>query len=425
MKSKNSNRIGVFVAAGLAVLLTSNAVAQDDIQQQFDDAIQAIEDDRLRTARRTLKDLLDRHPNLQRARLELARVNYLTYDYDEAERLAQQVLDDQNTPPTVQTTVLAFLAQIREDKKRVAKRHSFTPSIYAGLMYDSNVNFGPSSDIIELNGVPLVVTPASQETDDWAVVLNPGIAHTFNPNKTFAAGENTGFFVWQSQANAYYRRYFSEDDFNFGVLTLRTGPAWIVPGHWRFDVGLQGDQLWYDDRSLAWFTSLNPTLMWELGEDTELTLDGIVTQRHYWKDAEDGRDGWYSHAGLSVDQFFRNDAVTLSGGVGYTDFNADDNRYGYDGPDVWAGVAVNAWRNGSVFGRVRYKKLDYDGPDPQFGTRDDDEWRFTAGFQHDFRSGLMQNWSLLGNWTFTDNDSDVPIFDYDRHEVNLGLSRAF
>jgi len=137
MKSKLKYLTGIVCAVSLGCLMAAQAVAQDDIQQRFDDAIQAIDDDRLRTARRTLEDLLAEHPYLKRVRLELARVAYMTYDYDEAERLAQQVLDDPDTPPAVQTTVLAFLAQIREDKKLMIKRHSWTPSIYVGTLYDT------------------------------------------------------------------------------------------------------------------------------------------------------------------------------------------------------------------------------------------------------------------------------------------------
>ncbi len=427
MKSKKKFLIRLVCIACLACLTVTPAGAQDDIQQRFDDAMQAIDEDRLVTARRTLEDLLAEHQYLKRVRLELARVAYMTYDYDEAERLAQQVLDDPDTPPSVQTTVLAFLAQIREDQKNMTKRHSWTPSIYVGTLYDTNVNFGPSRDIIDLNGIPFNVTPDSQPTDDWAAVINPAIAHTYNPGKTFTAGENTGFFVWQSQANAYYRRYFSEDDFNFGVLTMRTSPAWIVPGHWNAGIGLQGDQIWLGDSSLAWFTSLNPNVTWELSQDTALTLDSFITQRHYWRDEDEDRDGWYKWAMLSVDHFLNDGKVTLSGGIGYADFDADNNRFSYRGPEVFAGIGVNAWQDGSVYARVRYKKYDFEGEEPGFGvSRDDDEYRFTLGFQHDFRSGIMHDWSLIGDWTYTDNKSDdVQIYEYDRDELNLGLSRAF
>ncbi|MAF83960.1 MAG: porin family protein [Gammaproteobacteria bacterium] len=430
MKSKYRNLTGIVCNVCLVWLVgltSAPAVGQDDIQQRFDAATQAIENDRLRSARSTLESLLAEHPNMQRVRLELARVDYLSYDYDEAERLAQQVLDDPNTPPGVQTTVLAFLAQIRADKQLMTKRHSMTPSFYIGTLYDTNVNFGPSRDIIDIGGIPFTVTPNSQETDDWAMVINPAIAHTYNPAKTFAAGENTGMFVWQSQANAYYRRYFSEDEFNFGVLTLRTGPAWIVPDHWQAGIGLQGDQIWLDDRSLAWFTSVNPNITWELNQDTALILDTFITQRHYSRNQDSGRDGWYKWATLSVDHFLNDNKVTINGGIGYSDFDADDNQFSYKGPEVFAGVGAEVWQDGSVYARARYKIYDFKGNQPVFGVpRDDDEYRLTVGFQYNFSTGMMRDWSLLGDWTYTDNQSDdVPIFEYDRHELNLGLSRSF
>lgn len=428
MKNKYKNPTGVVGVIWVTCLMIApTVVAQDDVQQLFDEAIQAIDDDRLRSARLALQDLLTEHPNLQRVRLELARVSYMSYKYDKAENLAQQVLDDPNTPPAVKTTVLAFLAQIREDKKRMAKRHSLTPSIYVGMLYDSNVNFGPSRDIIEIGGIPFAVTPGSQETDDWAWVISPAVAHTYNPGKPFDAGENSGFFIWQSQASAYYRRYSSEDEFNFGVLTLRTGPAWIVPGHWRADIGLQGDQIWLDDNSLAWFTSLNPQITWELSENTNLMLEAFITERSYSRTQDDERDGSYKWAGISVEHFFNSDKMVLEGGIGYADFDADGDRFSYKGPEIYVGIVTNAWQNSSVFARIRYKKLDFEGIEPPFGlSRDDDELRYTLGFQYDFHSGLMSDWSLLGNWTYTDNQSsDVPIYDYSRHEANLGLSRAF
>ena len=58
-------------------------------------------------------------------------------------------------------------------------------------------------------------------------------------------------------------------------------------------------------------------------------------------------------------------------------------------------------------------------------SRDDDEYRYTLGFQHDFRSGVLNHWSLQGSWLYTDNHSNVAIYDYERHQVSLGLWRRF
>ncbi len=411
----------------IGVLFAFAAVAEDDLQRRFDEALEAIEEDRLRTARRILNDLLEENPNLQRARLELARAYYLSYDYGKAERLAQEVLDDPNTPASVQATVLAFLAQIREDRARFGDRHIWGPSIYVGTMYDSNVNFGPSRDIIEIGGVPFRVTPGSQERSDWAWVVNPAITHTYNPAKPFNVGEKTGFFAWQSLASLYYRGYLEEDDFDFGVLSLRTGPTWLAPERWRASIGLQGDQIWLGGDDLAWFTSLNPNFVWYVGANTELIFDAYVTNRDYDRSIDRPRDGDFLAGLVSVNHYLPNAAVTLQGGVGYRDFDAKGPLFTYDGPEVFAGLTWNAWNGGAIFGRVGYRGFDFSGFEPGFGVaREDDEYRYYAGAQHQFGAGWLDDWVIIASWTFTDNQSKkTPIFDFDRHEFNIGLSRFF
>jgi hypothetical protein len=426
MESKLRRTSAKLTAAALIVLVCLPAYAADDVQAQFDDAMQAVDANQLRTAREKLLALLGANPSLHRARLELARVHYLRGDYAEARAQAQRVIDDPNTPGPVRARVLAFLAQIDSDEQRFADRHQWSPSIYAGLMYDSNVNFGPTRDVIDIGGVPFSVLPGSRETSDVALVVNPGIAHTYNPGRRFESGENAGFFVWQSAADAYYRAYADEDDFNLGVLTLRTGPAWIVPGHWRAAVALQGDQIWLGSSRLALFSSVVPTFTMEVSPVTEVTLSGAITDRNYEDSGASGRDGVYSAASLSASRYFNNRAAALQAGAGLMNFDADADNFGYSGPDLWVGGVMEAWRNGSVFVRAGWRNFDFDGVEPGFGiSRDDDEYRYTAGFQHDFREGTLQNWALAGDWTFTDNQSDVPIYDFDRHQVSLGLRRAF
>jgi hypothetical protein len=409
-----------------ALLPAGQATAAGDIQAEFDSAMQAIDSDRLLTARRTLEDLVATNPSLSRARLELARVYYLSEDYAGARTQAQRVLDDPNTPPQVRATVLAFLAQIDADEKRATQRQQWRPSVYAGLMYDSNVNIGPSRDIIDIGGSLFSVLPNSQETSDFAWVVNPGVSHVYNPGVHFQSGEHTGTFIWQTDASAYYRGYFNEHDFDLGVLTLRTGPAWIVPRHWRASVGLQADQIWLGNDGLALFSSINPGVVWQFGDDWELGLDGNVTDRHYQDSADSSRDGWDKAGRLSVARYFDNRRLALQGGLGYHDYNADQDTFSYHGVEAYVGVIAEAWQNGQVFARAGYMQYNFDGVEPLFNTgRDDDEWSGTLGFQHDFRDGLMDGWALQGSWIYTDNRSDIAIYQYTRNVVNLGLARSF
>jgi hypothetical protein len=428
------NHRGLFVpfcVMTVYLLGASGVSAQADLeteqlQRQFAEAMEALENDRVNTARRLLSAMVTDHPTLQRARLELARAHYLSADYTAAREEAQRVLDDPNTPPSVRTTVLAFLAQIDQDEALYADRHQWLPSIYTGYMYDSNVNFGVARDVIDVGGIFFNVDNLGQEQSDSALIIDGGVIHTYNPGIRFEAGERTGFFVWQSQANGYYRNYFDEDDFNIGVATLRTGPNWFVPGRWTAGIALQADGIWLGDDYLATYGSLNPAVTWTLKEVYALTVEGIVTYRDYDQNIDSGREGWHEWAGVSLSRYFVDSQLTLEGGVGYNWFNADANFLGYDGADIFVGVTKAAWKNGSVFARGGYRKFDFDDSEPFFNvSRDDDEWRGSVGFWHNITTGFMTDWVIQGNYAYTNNDSDLDLFDYDRNQVELGLSRAF
>jgi Surface lipoprotein assembly modifier len=260
------------------------------------------------------------------------------------------------------------------------------------------------------------------------VVVNPGLAHTYNPDSRFEWGEHTGFMVWQSSLNGYYRHYLDETDFHLGVLTARTGPVWVVPRHWRASFGLQGDQIWLGDGRLAFFTSLNPAITWQLGDSTEFGLEGVLTRRSYNRERDNVREGWYKWIGATLGQYFFGQKLAVKGGAGYFWFDTDDDaeRFAYDGPDLFLGVVAQAWTNGSVFARAGYRNFQFEGHEPGFpNPRDEDEFRYIVGFQHNIKSGLLNQWALTGNWTHTKNDSNVPLYDYDRDQFSLGLSRSF
>lgn len=419
----------IIIATLLGLFGSISAVAEESsgdeaLQRQFSIGMDALEHDRLKTAREAFSSILSNNPELHRARLELARAYYLSMDYENARREAQTVLDDPNTPVFVRTTLLAFLAQIDEDEKRLKDRHHWTPSIYLGLMQDSNVNVGPDRDVINVRGVARSINGAEQS--DTAFVVNPGLAHSYNPGKTFTLGEHAGYVLWQSQLNGYYRRYFDETDFNLGVLTFRTGPALVVPRHWRAGIGFQADQIWLGDGRLALFGTLNPNITWQFGDNTEVTLDGVLARRHYNKKRDTDRDGWYRSAELSAAHYFNNGKFGLQGGAGYARFDANGGRFSYRGPNAFAGAIAQPWKDGSVYVRADYRKYDYRGEEPVFvKARDDDEARYTVGLQHNIQSGPLAKWAVLANWIHTNNKSNVPIFDYDRNQFNLGISRSF
>lgn len=428
-KDRVSARLSTLYAAMLAAAFTVGvapvrAAAQANEETLFKEGMQALEDDRLQSAMKAFQSILSQQPGLHRARLELAVAYYRSLQYAEARKLAQQVLDDPQTPPEVRVTVLAFLAQIQKDEAAMNVRHDFKPSISAGFMYDSNVNVGPSSDIVEGNP-NLVVRPGSQSQDDTAVVLNAGLTHRFTPGKTFQFGERSAMFSWQSQASLYNRAYQDLDDYDLTILTGSTGPALVMLKHWRANLALNVDRLWLGGSDLAVFSSLAPAVTWQFG-DGEVTWDAALTDRRYDQSVDNGREGTYKATGVALDHYFQQRKVATQVGARLVDFNADADVYGNDGYELLAGVIVKAWPGGTVYGRANYRDLKYDGPVPLFNVaRDESERRLSAGFQHDFRAGRLDKWTLSGGVQYTDNSSNISIYEYDRRQVTLNLGRTF
>lgn len=416
--------------SAVAVAQTDGTDAVDANEELFKKGMQALEDDRLKSAIEAFHSILSDQPSLHRARLELAVAYYRAFRYDEAQRLAQEVLDDPTTPPEVRVTILAFLAQLKQDQQSFAVRHHVEPSISLGYMYDSNVNVGPASDVVQIGDQTLTLVEGSERSDS-AVVLGAGVTHRYQPGKTFEVGERTALFLWQSDLGLYHREYDTEGEFNLSVLSASTGPAWVVLRHWRANVAVRAEYIWLGNAKLALFTSLNPAVTWQF-KDGELTWDATVTDRNYADDrpvaegGDAGREGTYWATGPSLGHYFMQRKLAAQVGVRAVQFRADDDRFGYDGYDAFAGANLKAWTGGSLFARLSYRDLDYDGVEPIPGVaRDETERRVSIGFQHEFRDGYLNKWALSGGLQYTKNESNISIYDYDRRQFMLNLGKTF
>lgn len=420
----------MLAAAFIVGIAPVQAAEQADGEEAlFEEGMKALQDDRLKSAMKAFQSILSQQPALHRARLELALTYYRSLQYAEARKLAQTVLDDPQTPPEVRVTVLAFLAQVQKDEAALAVRHEFKPSISAGFMYDSNVNVGPSSELVE--GSIFVLDPTSLKQSDNALVLAAGVAHTFQPGAIFQLGERSASFLWQSQASLYNRAYNDMDDFDLTILTGSTGPALVVLRHWRANLALNVDRIWLGGSELAVFTSVNPAVTWQFNNG-ELTWDAALTNRSYDNDAptaqggDGGREGTYDAMGLTLGRYFNARRVAAQVGARMVDFTADEERYGNDGYELLAGLIVKTWPNGTVFARANYRNVNYDAIEPGFAdARDEQENRYVAGFQHDFKAGYLDKWTLNGGIQYTENNSNISIYDYDRRQVTLNLGRTF
>ncbi|MEW6514167.1 MAG: hypothetical protein AB1443_09210 [Pseudomonadota bacterium] len=425
-KTKHCHALTQLLLPALLSLGFSSAQAQEavDVEKLFKEGVYQREQGNVFTSIEALETVLSNQPSLHRARLELAVAYFRALNYEQAAQQAQKVLDDPKTPENVRLAVLAFQAQIKRDQAAVvAQRHTWEPSVSVGLMYDDNVNVGPSSAIIP--GTSLVLTPGSLPRSDEAGVFQAGIAHTYNSPTVMRLGETASRFIWQSRAGLYHKAFFTERDFNLTALTLSTGPGWIAPGKWRANINMQLDDLYLGDESLALFSSISPSFTWQL-KGAELTANAIYLNKDFKRSIDAGRNSDYLSAGLSYGHLFNQGKVAVQGGLSFFDESADASHYSNDGWEAFVGANFVAWENGNIYARYSFKDANFDGVTPGFTVaRDETEDRYEIGFGHNFREGALAKWKLTGSWQQTRARSNVSIFTYDREVVSVNLGRSF
>jgi hypothetical protein len=429
MNARKAETIGSLKRACLPVFLAfaglSTASAQEavDTDKLFKEGIFLREQGQVFSAIEALETVLSNNPSLNRARLELAVAYYRALNFEQANEQGQKVLNDPKTPENVRLAVLAFLAQIKRDQVAlVAKPHTWEPSISIGALYDTNVNVGPGSSVLPGG---LVLDPGSTPQHDWATVVQAGLTHTYNSPVVMRFGETASRFIWQTSAGLYHKNYFEKTDFNLTALSLSTGPGWIAPDKWRTKINLQADALYLGGDYLGLYTSISPTFTLQL-KNGELTWDALVLNKDFDRVIDAGRNSNYYSTGLSYGHLFLAGKLAVQGGVHAFMEEASASRFSNDGWEAFVGTNVVAWQNGSVYGRYSYKETKFDGVEPVFNlARNETENRVEVGFAHNFKEGLMKDWRVSGSWQFTDNDSNVSIYTYEREVVGVNLGRSF
>ena len=428
-KTKQHRRVLLGLVLALAMQPFAQAEVNVDpvVEAKFREGLDAMKEQRLKSAIRAFGQILDINPRLHRAKLELALAYYRSLRYEDAEKLAREVLDNPTTPPEVRVTILAFLAQVKRDSKQFGQKNSITPFVSAGVMHDSNVNVGPSDSIVR--GGDLTLVPGTTAKSDNAYVVNAGVDHLYQSGKRIDLGERTGMLVWQTNASVYSRKYNKFSEFDLAVASISTGPAILMLRHWRASLLVRSDYMKLGGHALGWFNSLNPSITWQF-ENSELSWDAIYTRRNYTRKIDDGREGDYIATGLDYGRYFNSRRVATTLGAKAIKFFADDDQFGYAGGQLTAGVNTDTWHNGSAYARGRVSALEYDGRDTFSGTnkmRNDVEYTTTVGLMHEYKDedDLLKNWVVSSYWERTENDSNINIFSYIRNQWMISLSRSF
>lgn len=373
----------------------------------------------------SFETILSQQPSLHRARLELALTHYALLNLEEARYHARLLLDDPEISASSKQSINKLLNKLDKREQQLSQRHTWKRRIGTGLSYDDNVNVGPSSDVIEIGDQSYQLKQDYLPRSDTAHILSLGITHRFQNSRTYHVGQKAARGYWQSEFALYRKDYQEENNFNLDTLSFSTGPALIAPKYWRASLKLRADDIRYGGDEYALHSSLNPNMTW-LFSNGEIAWDSSLMRREYQKNEDSDRTSDYLVTGLTLARRYLDSTVALKGGVKIFKEDARDGYYSNDGYESFVGVSYQPRPGISLYTKLTRKDIEYDGTSTLFGTnRDEQQYKTSVGAVYRMPKGIMDGLRLRADYTHTERESNISVYDYDRDQATLSLEYRF
>lgn len=351
------------------------------------------------------------NPNATRARLELGRTFFLLKQYSNA-KTTFAAIDLSKAPPNVVDNVKIFLDAIDAELKKKRTHFSGYASLMAGT--DSNINTGPEGNAFEIGGLGLLILPdGSTEQDDSFVQFAGRLALNI-PLSNFQGG-----FLEAKYRN---RHYADSDEFDASELTLTAGYEY-EKGRFALRVPVRYNAYRLDSEAYRNSASIGADVYYLASRSTRVSLFGQYSMFDY--DDASERDSRAVTAGASWQYAFPSQRMVVYASAFGGIETPDDSTYEHLGYDM-VGLRVGArYRLTSIvtlqataYGQLRQ----YDGEYPLFGEQQEDRYTdYSLGLGYRF----LPQWEANLAATYSNNESNIDVNDYERTTASLSLTYQF
>ena len=371
-----------------------------DADASFYLGIAQLRSDNLDAARSNFERAMQGKPDLTlAARYYLGVVEYRAGNYQEAQKHFDWVIET-SPDSAVAQEARGFLTKLQEGPVRSVRPYQLFGSI--GFAYDSNLQLVPSDDSID---AALGVT---DEADGRAEIIAGGL---YSPYRTETMELSLGYSFYQS-LQFDLTQFDLQDHRPQAQFTVRAGPAQFnLLGRYDFYL-LQTDSFLSQATALPWVG---------IDEGAFGRTEGYYRMRYrdFLKGPYDNFLSGFTH-NPGIQQFIYlgqpDRFVSLGYQFGYFQpIDAVSTRFGYKASQVNAGIG---WAFPfDIDGEVAYgfTQRIY-RPTPSFGRRDN-EHQIAVAIDKYFAQYFVVTLGYLA----VINDSNQPVFEYDRNVVSLSF----
>ena len=355
-----------------------------------------------------LERVVAEQPDFLGARMDLARAQLALGERSLAREQFRFLLTQQ-PPEETRVVIQRYLDSI--GNSRVRLHASWSALAQAGAGYDSNAN-GSTSEQSFL-GFTLDPHNVATSSSFGELALNGANVLSFSP--TFGVVSSLGL-MHRANADASF--------VDQSVSSLASTAIWLR-GAYRLSAGVDGYVGWLDRVNHERGANLDLGASHQFGSDYEGALSLRAGAVQYRDDALRILDTDRYLAGASLTRFnlgphgARVGATLL---LGMDDPRQAGSPYGNDRYGVRIFGSMALLPNATAYAELSEMSTRYDGS--FFGSkRNDDQLGITLAA--DLQDFPAQRWTLTPRLRYMKNDSNVPLYEYDRFEAVIYIRRGF
>ena len=362
-----------------------------------------------------LERVLSVQPNNHVARAEIARA-YLALGEKDSARREFEAVRAQSIPPQAKQNIDRFLAAIT-----AAETTRISGHLELGVGYDTNVNAATSSADVTIpiavpviGGLTLTLDPLSREREDTFALLSGGVNFTHKLSPAWSAVGNAGGTV---------RMHSDETQFDQVSIDGSAGARWSRDKN-AITVAAQLQSFQLDYARYRETTGMVAQWQHTYDEHRQATVFGQFARLHY--PTQSIRDADRRVIGAAYGRVFTgaySPVLFISGYVGQEEERASG--VPHLGHELWGLRAGGQFRLGlgwSLFGSASFEQRTYGGIEPFFlETREDRQTDLSAGLSY----LLRPNTTLIGQLSYTDNNSNLVINAFDRTQALVSVRFNF
>ena len=359
-----------------------------------------------------LERVLAVRPDDALARAEIARAYFALSEFETSKQEFENVKSSDEIPDTARATMAQYLTLIDR-----AQRGEQRVSGYIGFStgYDTNANSGTDNTTIAipvLGNLPFQLIDRATSQDSPFTAVSAGFNALKPIDKTWAL---------VGGANGYYRA--TENPFSTADAYLYAGVRGTFGKHEVLFAG-QGENFIIDGDSLRHVYGGYTQYSYAIDNKSRLSLSFQGNKIDYPDLSNRNATRYVTSANYLRALPTKRETVIYAGFYGGVEQENDSSRpqFGHDVYGGRLGGSIELMPKLRGFASVSIEQRDYHGPDPVFlRTRDDTQYNITGGALYKF----CENWLLRPNVTYTANNSNVPINDFDRVVVGIDITMQF